>query len=143
MAQNIYFPEIEKIKFEGKDSKNPLAFRYYDPEKVVYGKKMKDWFKFSMAWWHTLCAQGGDPFGGETKQFPWIKGNSALEVAKQKLDAGFEFMQKMGVEYYCFHDVDLIDEGSSIEEYEANMKSIVAYAKQKQEETRLNFVGYS
>lgn len=140
MATKVYFPTVEKIKFEGKESKNPLAFRYYDPEKVVYGKKMKDWFKFSMAWWHTLCAEGGDPFGGGTKDFEWAKGEDSLTVAKQRLDAGFEFMQKIGIEYYCFHDVDLIDEGNSIEEYEANMKAIVAYAKQKQAETGIKLL---
>ncbi|MDR1225060.1 MAG: xylose isomerase [Tannerella sp.] len=140
MATKTYFPMVGKIKFEGKESKNPLAFRYYDPEKVVYGKKMKEWFKFSMAWWHTLCAEGVDPFGGGTKAFPWTDGSSALEVAKQRMDAGFEFMQKVGIEYYCFHDVDLIDEGDSIEEYEANLKAIVAYAKQKQEETGIRLL---
>jgi len=140
MATKEYFPEIGKIKFEGKDSKNPLAFRYYDAEKLVSGKKMKDWFKFSMAWWHTLCADGGDPFGPGTKSFPWAKGASALEIAKQKMDAGFEFMQKVGIEYYCFHDIDLIAEGDSIDEYEANMKEIVAYAKQKQAETGIKLL---
>ena len=99
MATKTYFPTVEKIKFEGKESKNPLAFRYYNPEKVVYGKKMKDWFKFSMAWWHTLCAEGGDPFGGGTKDFEWVKADDALTVAKQRLDAGFEFMSKIGIEY--------------------------------------------
>ncbi|MDR0559065.1 MAG: xylose isomerase [Prevotellaceae bacterium] len=140
MATKEYFPEIGKIKFEGKDSKNPLAFRYYDAEKEVYGKKMKDWFKFSMAWWHTLCADGSDPFGPGTKSFPWTQGASALEIAKQKLDAGFEFMQKIGIEYYCFHDIDLISEGNSIDEYEANLKAIVAYAKQKQVETGIKLL---
>jgi xylose isomerase len=135
-----YFPGIGKIKFEGKDSKNPLAFRYYDAEKVVYGKKMKDWFKFSMAWWHTLCADGGDPFGPGTKSFPWAQGKDALTVAKQKVDAGFELMQKIGIEYYCFHDIDLVSEGASIEEYEANLKAIVAYAKQKQAETGIKLL---
>jgi xylose isomerase len=118
-----------------------LAFRYYDPNKVVYGKKMKDWLKFAMAWWHTLCAEGGDPFGPGTKTFPWTQGaSSALEVAKQRVDAGFEFMQKTGIEYYCFHDVDLIEEGASIKEYEANLKAIVAYAKQKQAETGIKLL---
>ena len=140
MATKEYFPKIGKIKFEGKESKNPLAFRYYDAEKVVYGKKMKDWFKFSMAWWNTLCADGGDPFGPGTKSFDWAKGASALEIAKQKLDAGFEFMQKIGIEYYCFHDIDLIAEGDSIDEYEANLKAIVAYAKQKQAETGIKLL---
>lgn len=136
-----YFPEIGKIKFEGKESKNPLAFRYYNPDKIVYGRKMKDWFKFSMAWWHTLCAEGGDPFGPGTKTFPWTLGaNTPLEIAKQRMDAGFEFMQKIGIEYYCFHDVDLITEADTIEEYEANLKAIVAYAKQKQEETGIKLL---
>ncbi|MDL2222411.1 xylose isomerase [Parabacteroides sp. OttesenSCG-928-N08] len=139
-ATKSYFPTIGKIKFEGKESRNPFAFRYYDAEKVVYGRKMKDWFKFSMAWWHTLCAEGGDPFGGGTKTFPWAEGADALTVAKQRLDAGFEFMQKIGIEYYCFHDVDLIEEGNSIEEYEANLKAIVAYAKQKQAETGIKLL---
>ncbi|MDR2682593.1 MAG: xylose isomerase [Dysgonamonadaceae bacterium] len=140
MATKEYFPGIGKVKFEGKESKNPLAFRYYDAEKVVYGKKMKDWFKFSMAWWHTLCADGGDPFGPGTKSFEWAQGADALEIAKQRLDAGFEFMQKAGIEYYCFHDVDLVAEGNSIEEYEANLKAIVAYARQKQAETGIKLL---
>jgi xylose isomerase len=135
MTTKEYFPQIGKIRFEGKESKNPLAFRYYDAEKLVYGKKMKDWFKFSMAWWHTLCADGGDPFGPGTKSFEWAQGSNALEIAKQRLDAGFELMQKIGIEYYCFHDTDLIAEGATIEEYEAHLQAIVAYAKQKQDET--------
>lgn len=140
MATKVYFPSVEKIKFEGKESKNPLAFRYYDAEKVVYGKTMKEWFKFSMAWWHTLCADGGDPFGGGTQVHPWMGAADALQAAKDKMDAGFEFMSKIGIEYYCFHDLDLISEGSSIEEYEANLKAIVAYAKQKQAETGIKLM---
>ena len=136
----VYFPSIEKIKFEGKESKNPLAFRYYDANKVVYGKTMAEWFKFSMAWWHTLCAEGGDPFGGGTQKHPWVGASDAVQAAKDKMDAGFEFMQKMGIEYYCFHDIDLVDEGSSIEEYEANLKAIVEYAKQKQAETGIKLM---
>ncbi|MDR0420766.1 MAG: xylose isomerase [Prevotellaceae bacterium] len=140
MSTNIYFPTVGQIQFEGKESKNPLAFRYYNPEKVVYGRKMKDWFKFSMAWWHTLCAEGSDQFGPGTKTFPWAHGNSALEIAKKRLDAGFEFMQKIGIEYYCFHDIDLIDEGKSIEEYEANLNAIVDYALSKQAETGIKLL---
>lgn len=130
-----FFPEIGKIKFEGKNSRNPLAYRYYDAEKVVMGKKMKDWFKFAMAWWHTLCAQGTDQFGGETKQFPWNTATDPMQAARDKVDAGFEFMTKMGIEYFCFHDVDLIAEAPTVEEYEANLKAIVAYIKEKQAET--------
>jgi len=135
MAVKEYFPNIGKIKFEGKDSKNPLAYRYYDAEKVILGKPMKEWLKFAMAWWHTLCADGGDQFGTGTKKFPWAQGPDALTIAKQKADAGFEFMQKMGIEYFCFHDVDLVSEGSSVEEYEHNMKEIVAYLKEKMAQT--------
>ncbi|MDI9605993.1 MAG: xylose isomerase [Bacteroidota bacterium] len=135
-----FFPGIGKIKFEGRKSRNPLAFRYYNPGKEVYGRKMKEWFKFSMAYWHTLCAEGSDPFGSGTKTFPWSTGASVLEIAKHKLDAGFEFMQKMGIEYYCFHDVDLIDPGNSIKEYEANLKAIVSYAKQRMAETGIKLL---
>lgn len=140
MATKEFFPGIGKIKFEGKDSKNPMAFHYYDPEKVINGKKMKDWLKFSMAWWHTLCAEGGDPFGPGTKIFLWNEGATSLDKAKAKMDAGFEFMQKMGIEYYCFHDIDLIDEADTIDEYEKNLKAIVAYAKQKQAETGIKLL---
>ena len=140
MATKVYFPTVEKIKFEGKESKNPLAFRYYDAKKVVYGKTMEEWFKFSMAWWHTLCAEGGDPFGPGTQVHPWVGAADALQAAKDKMDAGFEFMSKIGIEYYCFHDIDLISEGSSIEEYEANLKAIVEYAKQKQAETGIKLM---
>ena len=140
MATKEYFPGTEKIKFEGKDSKNPMAFHYYDPEKEINGKKMKDWLKFAMAWWHTLCAEGSDQFGPGTKTFPWNQDATPLDRAKAKMDAGFEFMQKIGIEYYCFHDVDLIDEAETIEEYENNLKAIVAYAKQKQADTGIKLL---
>lgn len=135
-----FFPGIAPIKFEGKDSKNPMAFRFYNPEQVVYGRPMKEWFNFSLAWWHSLCSEGGDPFGGGTKNLPWNAPKDALEAAKAKLDAGFEFMKKIGIEYYCFHDIDLIEEGNSVAEYEANLKAIVAYAKQKQAETGIKLL---
>ncbi|MDE5673589.1 MAG: xylose isomerase, partial [Duncaniella sp.] len=135
MAVKEYFPGIGKIKFEGKDSKNPMAFRYYDAEKVVLGKPMKEWLKFAMAWWHTLCAEGGDQFGGTSKKFPWNIGPDEMTIAKQKADAGFEFMQKMGIEYFCFHDTDLIGDLNDIEDYEGRMKEIVAYLKAKMDET--------
>ena len=101
---------------------------------------MKDWLRFSMAWWHTLCAEGGDQFGGGTKTFPWNEASDPLEAAMDKMDAGFEIMQKLGIEYYCFHDVDLISEGKSVAEYEANLKAIVEYAKQKQAETGIKLL---
>jgi xylose isomerase len=104
------------------------------------GKPMKEWLRFAMAWWHTLCAEGGDQFGGGTKTFPWNAGTDALTVAKQKADAGFEIMQKLGFPYFCFHDVDLISEGNSIEEYEANLKAIVAYLKEKMDQTGIKLL---
>lgn len=126
-----YFPQIGKIPFEGTASKNPMAFHYYDENKVVAGKKMKDWLKFAMAWWHTLGAASGDQFGGQTRFYEWDKADSALQRAKDKMDAGFEIMEKLGIHYFCFHDVDLIDPADDIDEYEANMKAITDYALEK------------
>lgn len=135
-----YFPQIGKIPFEGTESKNPMAFHYYDAEKVVMGKKMKDWLKFAMAWWHTLCAEGGDQFGGGTKSFPWNGNPDKVQAAKEKADAGFEIMQKLGIEYYCFHDVDLCQEADTIDEYEDNLKQVVAYLKEKQAATGIKLL---
>lgn len=126
-----YFPQIGKIPFEGTASKNPMAFHYYDENKVVAGKKMKDWLKFAMAWWHTLGAASGDQFGGQTRSYEWDKADSALQRAKDKMDVGFEIMEKLGIHYFCFHDVDLIDPADDIDEYEANMKAITDYALEK------------
>ena len=140
MATKEFFPGIGKIQFEGKESRNPMAFRYYDAKKVVLGKTMAEWLKFSMAWWHTLCAEGADQFGGGTKTFPWNGAACPIQAAKDKVDAGFEFMQKIGIEYYCFHDVDLVDEGANVEEYEARLKEIVAYLKEKQAETGIKLL---
>ena len=140
MTQREYFPGIKTIQFEGKESKNPFAFHYYDAEKLVMGKPMKEWLRFAMAWWHTLCAQGGDQFGEPTKHFPWLDGGDALTIAKQKADAGFEIMTKLGFPYFCFHDVDLVSEGNSVEEYESNLKEIVAYLKEKMEQTGIKLL---
>ena len=140
MATKEFFPGIGKIRFEGKESKNPLAFRYYDADKVVLGKTMAEWLKFSMAWWHTLCAEGADQFGGGTKTFPWNGAACPIQAAKDKVDAGFEFMQKIGIGYYCFHDVDLVEEGADVEEYEARLKEVVAYLKEKQAETGIKLL---
>ncbi|HAG33018.1 MAG TPA: xylose isomerase [Prevotella sp.] len=131
MMAKEYFPQIGKIPFEGIASKNPMAFHYYDENKVVAGKKMKDWLKFAMAWWHTLGAASGDQFGGQTRSYEWDKADSALQRAKDKMDAGFEIMEKLGIHYFCFHDVDLIDPADDIDEYEANMKAITDYALEK------------
>ncbi len=135
-----YFPQIGKIPFEGTESKNPMAFHYYDPEKVVAGKKMKDWLKFAMAWWHTLGGASGDQFGGQTRSYEWDKSDDAVQRAKDKMDAGFEIMDKLGIEYFCFHDIDLVDEADTIEEYEARMKAITDYAKEKMAGTNIKLL---
>lgn len=135
-----FFPGIGKIKFEGKESKNPLAFRFYDENKIVMGKSLKDWMRFAMAYWHTLCADGGDPFGGATIHHPWNNASDAISRAKLKMDAGFEFMTKMGFHYYCFHDVDLVESGNSWSEYEKNLQTIVEFAKEKQKASSIQLL---
>jgi xylose isomerase len=127
-----YFPGIGAIKYEGPKSDNPLAFKWYDENKIVGGKKLKDHVRFAVCYWHTFCNTGGDPFGPGTKDFAWNQGTDILQRARQKMDAAFEFITKLNVPYYCFHDIDLIDEANSIREYEANLQTIVQYAKAKQ-----------
>ena len=135
-----FFPQIGKIPFEGPESKNVMAFHYYDPEKIVMGKKMKDWLRFAMAWWHSLGAASSDQFGGQTRSYEWDKAECPMQRAKDKLDAGFEIMQKLGIEYYCFHDVDLVEEGDSIAEYEARMQEITDYALEKMKESNIKLL---
>jgi len=130
-----YFKRIKKIEFEGPESKNPFAFRYFHPERMVAGKPMKKHLKFAMAWWHSLCADGSDPFGRGTIVHPWDAIADPIEKAKAKMDAGFEFLEKSGIHYYCFHDFDLVDEADNILESENRLHQLVDYAKQKQQET--------
>ena len=127
-----YFPGIGEIKFEGTESDNPLAFKWYDENKIVAGKKLKDHLKFAVAYWHSFCNTGGDPFGPGTKRFPWNVSSDAVQAAKDKMDAAFEFITKLGVPYYCFHDIDLVDEGNTSAEYEKRIGTMVEYARQKQ-----------
>ena len=129
-----YFDFTGKVPFEGRESKNVMAFHYYEPERVVMGKKMKDWLRFAMAWWHTLGQASNDPFGGQTRSYEWDKAEDALQRAKDKMDAGFEFMDKLGIHFFCFHDVDLIEEGETVEEYERRMKEITDYALLKMQQ---------
>jgi xylose isomerase len=129
-----YFPGIGKIQFEGPDSDNPLAFKYYDENKVVAGRTMKEFFKFATCYWHSFCGTGGDPFGPGTQVRPWhtASASDAIGRAKNKMDAAFEFFTKVGTPYYCFHDIDLVEEGSSRAETSARLQAIVSYAKEKQ-----------
>ena len=138
MATNIiigakeYFPGIGKIQYEGAKSNNPLAFKYYDENAVVAGKTMKEHLRFAIAYWHTFCGSGADPFGAGTMPLPWMKASNPMQAAKDKLDAAFEFVGKLGVPFYCFHDRDIAPEGNSVAESEKNLQEIVALAKQKQ-----------
>lgn len=131
-GDKTYFKGIDKIKFEGKESDNPLAFKYYNPDQIVAGKSMRDHFKFAVAYWHTFCGQGGDPFGPGTRSFEWDKSADPVQAAKDKADAAFEFIGKMGFDYYCFHDFDLIQEGSTFDESEKRLKIITDYLQRKQ-----------
>jgi len=135
MSDSNYFPTVGKIKYEGRDTDNPFAFKFYDENKVIGGKTMKEHFRFAVAYWHAFCGAGNDPFGPGTITFPWDKANDPIQRAKDKMDAAFEFFTKLGVPYYCFHDVDLVDEGNSVVEYEKRLRTIVDYAKEKQKAT--------
>jgi len=132
LGSTEYFPGIGKIAFEGPESDNPLAFKYYDENRVVMGKTMKEHFRFAVCYWHTFCGAGHDPFGPGTYNFPWISTADVFARAREKMDAAFEFITKLGVPYYCFHDIDLIDEGSSRAETSRRLQTIVEYAKEKQ-----------
>ncbi len=126
-----YFKGIGEIKFEGKDSDNPLAYKFYNPEQLVGAKTMREHFKFAMAYWHTLCGTGGDPFGPGTKNFPWATASDPVEAAKEKADAAFEFITKMGFDYYCFHDYDLVAEAETLAESEKRVQQTVDYLKER------------
>lgn len=131
-----YFPGIGKIKYEGPKSDNPLAFKYYDPEKKVGGKAMKDHLRFAVAYWHSFCADGTDPFGAATHVHPWtVDAKTPMEAAEHKMDAAFEFFTKLGAEFYCFHDRDMAPEGATPAESEKNLMSLVAKAKERQKST--------
>lgn len=130
-----YYKGIDAIQFEGKDSDNPLAFKYYDPARVVAGKTMREHFKFAIAYWHTFCGQGSDPFGPGTQNFPWDQSSDPIQAAKDKADAAFEFITKMGFDYFCFHDYDLIAEAPTLTASEERFSAIVDYLKQKQKDS--------
>lgn len=135
LGNREFFKGIGKIPFEGTKSDNPLSFKWYDENRVVGGKTMREHLRYAVCYWHTFCNTGGDPFGPGTKLFPWDVQNDPLARAKEKMDAAFEFMTKLGVPYYCFHDVDIVDEGSSWAEYESRMQAMVDYASAKQKES--------
>jgi len=132
LGSKEFFPGIGKINFEGKTSDNPLAYKWYDENRIIAGKPMKEMLRYAVCYWHTFCNTGADPFGPGTKTFPWDAKGDSISRAKDKMDAAFEFFTKLGVPYYCFHDIDMVDEGSSIAEYEKNLQTLTDYAKEKQ-----------
>jgi xylose isomerase len=133
LGEKEYFKGVGQIKFEGLESHNPLAFRWYDENKVVAGKPMKEWMRFACAYWHSFCGSGADPFGEATHLFPWSEKTDAVEKAKDKADAAFEFMTKLGLPYYCFHDTDVVDFTNDVLENERRLQAMTAYLKQKQD----------
>ena len=135
LGEKEYFKEIGKIGFEGRESDNPLAFKFYDENRMVGNKTMKEHLRFAVAYWHTFCGVGGDPFGPGTKIFPWMQSADPYQQAKDKMDAAFEFITKMGVPYYCFHDFDLIDEGPNLDESAKRVDFITDYAMEKQNQS--------
>ncbi|WP_370981020.1 xylose isomerase [Agaribacterium sp. ZY112] len=135
-----YFPEISAIQYEGPESDNPLAFKYYDANKVIGSKTMAEHLRFAVCYWHTFCGKGTDPFGGDTQHFAWDVAADPMSAALQKVDAAFELFSKLGVPYYCFHDRDLAPEGANVLESEANLQRLVSEAKIRQQESGLKLL---
>ncbi|MBF4493373.1 MULTISPECIES: xylose isomerase [unclassified Flavobacterium] len=140
LGNKEYYKGIGQIKFEGKESDNPLAFKYYNPDQVVAGKTMREHFRFAIAYWHTFCGQGSDPFGPGTQNFAWDQSSDPIQAAKDKADAAFEFISKMGFDYFCFHDYDLVAEGPTFAESEKRLATITEYLKQKKAESGIKLL---
>ena len=134
------FPEIESIGYEGPDSRNPLAYRYYNPEELVEGRSMRDHLRFSVVYWHTFRGGGGDPFGAPTMQRPWDDGSESLENAKNRVRVAFEFIEKLGAPYYAFHDRDVAPEGSSLSESHSNLEAVAEVLKEEQQRTGIKLL---
>ena len=132
LGEKEFFKGIGQIKYEGLDSDNPLSYRWYDESKVVAGKPMKDWLRFAVAYWHSFVGNGGDPFGEPTHIYPWNEKQDAIARAKDKADAAFEFITKLGLPYYCFHDVDVVDYTNDINENDSRLQALTAYLTEKQ-----------
>ena len=140
IGKKEFFKGINDIKFEGSSSKNPLSFKYYNPDQIVAGKPMRNHFKFAVAYWHSFCGQGADPFGLGTQNFAWDKSNNPLIAAKDKADAAFEFISKMGFDYFCFHDFDLVQEASTFQESEQRLLEITEYIKEKKNQSGIKLL---
>ena len=135
IGEKEYFKGISQVKYEGPTSDNPLAFKWYDENKIIAGKSMKELLRFACAYWHSFCNVGADPFGEGTHMFPWSNASDAITNAKHKMDAAFEFITKLNLPYYCFHDTDVVDYTSDIKDNEKRLQTMVQYAKQKQDQS--------
>ena len=132
LGEKEFFKGIGEIKYEGLQSDNPLSYRWYDANKVIAGKPMKDWLRFAVAYWHSFVGNGADPFGEPTQLYPWNENQDAVARAKDKADAAFEFITKLGLPYYCFHDVDVVDYTNDVNENDKRLQALTAYLKEKQ-----------
>ncbi len=132
VGEKEFFKGIGVIRYEGPASDNPLSFRYYDAKRRVGKKTMEEHFRFAVAYWHSFGGTGADPFGAPTKNFPWLASHDPLQRAKDKMDAAFEFITKIGAPFYCFHDFDIVDEGATLKESETRLSKMVDYASKKQ-----------
>lgn len=135
-----YFPQVSKIEYKGKESEDPLSFSYYDPSKKIGGKTMEEHLRFSVAYWHTFRGDGSDPFGAGTMQRPWHSVEDPMERAKVRVDAAFEFMEKLGVPYFCFHDRDVAPRGDTLEETNENLEEITSLIKEKMNDTGIDLL---
>jgi len=132
LGEREYFKGLGQVKYEGRESDNPFAYRWYDENKTVAGKPMKEWLRFACAYWHSFVGSGADPFGEATHIFPWSEKADVVERAKDKADAAFEFITKLGLPYYCFHDVDVVDYTNDIHENDRRLQALTGYLKEKQ-----------
>lgn len=135
-----FFPGIGRIPFEGRQSDNPLAFKHYDATRLIGGRSMAEHLRFAVCYWHSFCNAGHDPFGPGTRRYPWDRSDTAMARAEARLDAAFEFVTKLGVPYYCFHDIDLAPDADDIGEYRANLQHMVQLAKQRQQATGIKLL---
>jgi len=133
LGKKEFFKGIGAVKFEGLNSDNPLSYRWYDENKVVAGKTMKEWLRFAVAYWHSFVGNGADPFGEPSLIYPWNENSDAVARAKDKADAAFEFITKLGLPYYCFHDLDVVDYTNDVNENDKRLQAITAYLKEKQD----------
>ena len=136
-----YFDQLDRVRYEGSKSSNPLAFRHYNPDELVLGKRMEEHLRFAACYWHTFCWNGADMFGVGAFNRPWQQPGEALALAKRKADVAFEFFHKLHVPFYCFHDVDVSPEGASLKEYINNFAQMVDVLAGKQEESGVKCCG--